>query len=234
MQQRRIVARRERESVMDHHRLNGRVQNDGHRGIFEIPDLDDMIDEGILAAAKTLHLAAMFAPLSGVAWGHDKNVEARLIEAVAVDVRRQRMAGLQLQFLQRVPGGRVVTIGVRKQRAPNLLRQAREPAYILSVECILQGVHQVRAGIRPVILDGGELAEKPENLPLKVSAVVLCRFSPCDRSGIQLAPTVAARFGGGEKRVDRLHLGFCCNGCYDRHRRPPQARSGIGRELPSD
>ena len=61
-------------------------------------------------------------------------------------------------------------------------------------------------------------------------SAVMFRGRPCVGCGIQLTPPVAARLGGGEERVDRLELSFCCDWRDDIHGAPPFARGRLRRE----
>ena len=104
------------------------------------------------------------------------------------------MPRLHLRFLQRIPRGRIVPVGFGQQCPPDLLREPGKRPGIMRIEALLEGTHQARAGVGPVILHGRELVEQAKHTLMGRRPVVL-RGRPCVGCRVQLTPPVAARLG---------------------------------------
>ena len=158
-QERCIMPRRKGEPVIDHDGLNALVERRRHGRVLEAADHHDVVGEGVLAAAQALQLAAGLVPVLRLVRGDDQDVERRLVEPSPVRVRGKRVPRPRLRFLQGVPGARVVAKGFGQQCPPDPLREPGKRPGIVRIEPLLQGTHQARAWVGPVILHGRELVE---------------------------------------------------------------------------
>ena len=211
LEERQVVRRGIREAVVDHDRLEVRVEDDGEERVLERPHQHRLVDELVLRAPELPDLLDLRGPAARGGGGHEQRLEVGTRRRLARRGGHRALA--DRPFLVRLPLAGLVAVAARHERARHPLHQAQRPLGVPRAHPFLEGPQQAHAREGLQGLEGAQQIETPRALRLEARPRALRR--PRLGGLRQVAPAVVARRDRGEEVVQtacgfggRGHRGF--------------------------
>ena len=196
------MLRRDRDAVVDHHRLDLAVQHRADDRVLEAADQHRLVDHRVLGAAQAADLVRDLRQFGGRRRGHEHRLEIRPPALAALRRKRQPVRHIRVAIIGCFPFAAVVAIAARQQRAAEPEHQPCHAHGVIFGDLLGQRFHQPVTGIGKEVLQRPHFRQRSLHRGAPAARFAAARFSRPDlRLGVQFAPAIQPCRGGCEEVV---------------------------------
>src|SRR6185312_12763231 len=197
------------------------IEHDSAERIFNAPDEDGLINEGVQGAAQPPPFARKHRPALRRYSGYDQCFKIGPAGITAAESGWQDIADGALVIILVFPIAAAPAKRTSRQRASYSRGQCRSCTRVVRSHPLLQRSHEMRTRIRKKFLWNRDLTEN------RLEIVSISRSSrPCLRHIMKILPAVGARRWPGEKLVNPVLLPVFLRLCLFCHGKLPRASAG--------